>query len=88
MPIVSEKKGFLTEEEKTILLEIRQNTQSLIAELGEIELIKLQLEDRHNSAKGFLNELKNKEQEFTKSVFDKYGKVNINPETGEITSMD
>jgi hypothetical protein len=87
MPIVSEKK-FLTEEEKTILLEIRQNTQALIAELGEIELIKLQLEDRHDSAKTFLNELKTKEQEFTKSVFEKYGKVNVNPENGEITPMD
>ncbi len=88
MPIVSEKKSFLTEEEKKILSDISQNTQALIAELGEIELIKLQIEDRHNSAKSFLNELKNKEQEFTKSVFDKYGKVNINPETGEITLMN
>jgi hypothetical protein len=87
MPIVTEQK-FLTEEEKTILLEIRQNTQSLIAELGEIELIKLQLEDRHDSAKTFLNDLKTKEKEFSKSVFDKYGKVNLNPETGEITPMD
>jgi L-lactate utilization protein LutC len=87
MSIVTEQK-FLSEEEKTLLLEIRQNTQSLIAELGEIELIKLQLEDRHDSAKTFLNELKTKEQEFTKSVFDKYGKVNVNPETGEITPMN
>jgi hypothetical protein len=87
MPIVTEQK-FLTEEEKTILLEIRQNTQSLITELGEIELIKLQLEDRHDSAKTFLNDLKTKEKEFSKSVFDKYGKVNLNPETGEITPMD
>lgn len=87
MSIVTEQK-FLSEEEKTLLSEIRQNTQSLIAELGEIELIKLQLEGRHDSAKTFLNELKTKEQEFTKSVFDKYGKVNVNPETGEITPMD
>ena len=87
MPIVSEKK-FLEEEEKTVLLEIRQKTQALIAELGEIELIKLQLEDRHDSAKIFLNDLKTKEKEFTQSVFNKYGKVNIDPETGEITPMD
>jgi hypothetical protein len=53
-----------------------------------LERIKLQLEDRHDSAKTFLSELKTKEQEFTKSVFDKYGKVNVNPETGEITPMD
>jgi hypothetical protein len=87
MSIVSEKK-FLTGEEKTVLLEIRQKTQALITELGEIELIKLQLEERHDSAKIFLNELKTKEKEFTQSVFEKYGKVNIDPETGEITPMN
>jgi hypothetical protein len=87
MSIVSEKK-FLTEEEKTVLLEIRQKTQALITELGEIELIKLQLEERHGSAKTFLNELKTKEKEFTQSVFERYGKVNVDPETGEITPMN
>ena len=87
MPIVTEQK-FLTEEELTSLKEIQTKTQSLIAELGEIELIKLQLEERHNSAKVFLNELKNQEQSFTTSVIDKYGKVSVNPETGEIIPMD
>jgi hypothetical protein len=87
MSIVTEKK-LLTEEELSSLKEIQSNTQALIAELGEIELIKLQLENRHEAAKKFLEELGTREQEFTKSVFDKYGKVNINPETGEITSMN
>jgi hypothetical protein len=87
MSIVSEKK-FLTEEEKTMLKEIQKNTQSLISELGEIELIKLQLENRHETAKKFLNEVAEKEQDFTKSIFEKYGKSNIDPETGEITLVD
>lgn len=87
MSIVSEKK-FLTEEEKKILLEIRQKTQALIAELGEIELIKIQLEERHTNAKKFLTELGEKEKEFTQAVFEKYGKASINPETGEITSVE
>jgi hypothetical protein len=86
MPIVTEQK-FLTEEELTSLKEIQTKTQSLIAELGEIELIKLQLEERHNSAKVFLNELTTQEQSFTTSVIDKYGKVSVNPETGEIIPM-
>jgi len=84
MSIVSEKK-FLTEEELTILKEIQSNTRALIAELGEIELIKIQLEGRHSNAKNFLAELSSKEKEFTQSVLDTYGKVNLNPETGEIT---
>jgi hypothetical protein len=87
MSIVSEKK-FLTEEEKNTLKEIQTNTQALIAELGEIELIKIQLEERHANAKKFLTELGEKEKEFTQSVFDKYGKSSINPETGEITPVE
>jgi hypothetical protein len=87
MSIVSEKK-FLTEEEKNTLKEIQTNTQALIVELGEIELIKIQLEERSTNAKKFLAELGEKEKEFTQSVFDKYGKSSINPETGEITPVE
>ncbi len=53
MSIVTEQK-FLTEEELASLKEIQSNTQALIAELGEIELVKLQLESRHESAKKYL----------------------------------
>jgi hypothetical protein len=46
MSIVTEKK-FLTEEELQTLQKIQSQTKLLINELGEIELIKLQLENRH-----------------------------------------
>jgi hypothetical protein len=87
MSIVLEKQ-FISEEELSSLKKIQSNTQALIAELGEIELVKLQLENRHDAAKTFLSELRTNEQEFTKNIFDGYGKVNINPETGEITKLD
>ena len=87
MSIVSEKK-FLTEEEKSTLKDIQQKTQSLVLELGEIEMIKLQLEDRHENAKTFLKDLSIKESEFSTSLLDKYGKFTLNPETGEITQLD
>jgi len=87
MSIVSEKK-FLTEEELTTLKEIQSNTRALISELGEIELIKIQLENRYNTAKQFLDDLSIKEQEFTQSIFKTYGRVNITPEDGEITPLD
>ena len=87
MSIVSEKK-FLTEEEQVTLKEIQTNTRALIVELGEIELIKIQLEERHLNAKNFLADLGAKEKEFTQKVFETYGKVTINPETGEITPLD
>jgi hypothetical protein len=87
MSIVTEKK-FLTEEELQTLKTIQDQTQSLVLELGEIEMIKLQIESRHQNAKQFLSDLSKQEQDFTQSIFEKYGKANINPETGEITKLD
>ena len=86
MSIVSEKK-FLTEEEKNTLKEIQQKTQVLILELGEIEMVKLQIENRHQTAKAFLDNLALEEEEFNKSIVEKYGRSSINPETGEITAL-
>lgn len=77
----------LTQEELQTLKTIQDETQSLIMELGEIELVKLQLEDRKDNAKKFLGELSEREKVFTQSIFDKYGKVSINPTTGEINSL-
>jgi hypothetical protein len=87
MSIVTEKK-FLTTEELQTLKTIQNGTQTLILELGEIELLKIQLENRHQDAKTYLANLSNQEREFNKSLSETYGKVNINPETGEITKLD
>ena len=80
---VTEKK-FLTEEEKTTLKDLQSKTESLVVELGEISLIKIQVENRYEIAKSYLTEVSNQEKEFTKTLFDKYGKFNLDPETGEI----
>jgi len=87
MSIVTEKK-FLTEEEKQTLKQIQNNTQSLILELGEIEIIKIQLEERQQNARNFLKETTDLEKEFSQSLFEKYGKVSVNPETSEIIQVD
>jgi hypothetical protein len=86
MGIVSQKSS-LTEEEMQTLKSISGETQSLVMELGEIELIKIQLEERKNNIKNILISLGEKETQFTKSILDKYGKVSIDPTTGEITSI-
>jgi len=86
METVTENK-FLTEEELQTLKTIQTETQALIAELGEISLIRLQLDERHNQAKAFLDGLVKREQEFNQSIVDTYGRSNINPETGEITPL-
>lgn len=82
------KNQVLTEEELNNLKQIQNQTQALVMELGEIEMIKLQIEARYQNAKEFLAEVSNLERDFTKSVFEKYGKVNIDPKTGEITKLD
>ena len=87
MGIVTEKQ-FLTTEELKTLKTIQQSTQAIVLELGEIEMIKLQLENRREEDKGFLKELSLQEKEFTDSIFQKYGKSSLNPETGEITKID
>lgn len=87
MSIVSEKK-FLTEEELKTLREIQTRTRRLINELGEIELIKIQVENRRKNTEQFLTDLTSKEQEFTQSIFTTYGQVNVDPETGEITPVE
>jgi hypothetical protein len=84
METVTDKK-FLTDEEKALLTALQEKTQSLIVELGEVELAKIQLENRKEKAKEFLNDLANQEKEFTNNIFEKYGKCNIDPQTGEIT---
>jgi len=86
MSLVSEKK-FITEEEKNTLKEIQLKTQSLVIELGEIELVKLQLSKRYDSAKIFLDDLIKEEENFNQSIANNYGKITINPETGEITAL-
>ena len=84
---VTEQK-FLTEEEKTILKEIQTKSQSLVVELGEISMIKIQVGNRYEIAKSYLTEISNQEKEFTKTLFDKYGKFNLDPETGEIIKLN
>jgi hypothetical protein len=86
-PVTTEKK-FLTEEEFKTLQEIQEGTQSVILELGQIELVKIQIEQRHVIAREFLEELSNKEKDFTQLIFEKYGKSNVDPTSGEIINLD
>ena len=86
METVTENK-VLTQEELNTLKTIQEETQALIYELGEIELIKIQLEQRKQKAENFLADLNQKEQSFTSSIVEKYGKASIDPQTGEITPL-
>ncbi len=87
METVTEKK-FLEKEELEKLRLIQEKSKTVILELGEIEVIKFQLENRYQNAKDFLEDLTIEENEFTNSLTEKYGPININSENGEINSVD
>ena len=87
METVTEKK-FLEKEELEKLRLIQEKSKTVILELGEIEVIKFQLENRYQNAKDFLEDLSIEENQFTDSLNEKYGSVNINPENGEINNID
>jgi len=87
MGIVTEK-NVLTQEELQNLQEHLNQSQTLTLELGEIELIKINLETRYEAAKKLLIELTKKEQEINKAITDKYGKISLDYKTGEYTKID
>jgi len=51
-------------------------------------MIKIQIEKRYKQAKDFLSDVEKKEKEFTESIFKKYGKINLNPKSGDFTKLD
>lgn len=87
MSIVTEKQ-VLSKEELETLDQLQKGTQNLILELGEIELIKLQLEERHSSVKKAFQEVQKEERNFTQSLQEKYGMINLNPQTGEFVKLN
>ena len=87
METVTEKK-FIEKEELEKLNQIQTKTKQLVLELGEIEMIKISLDKRREQAETFLIDLTNEEKELTNSIFDKYGKVNLDPKSGELTQLD
>ena len=78
----------LTQEEQDTFISIQTQTSELIQELGEIELIKIQLENRTQSAKSKLTEISNLEQSNNKTLFEKYGNISISVENWEIIKID
>lgn len=87
MSIVTEK-NVLSKEELDILQSLQQDFQSIQFELGEIEIIKIQMEERYENIKKLLKETQTKEQSFTNSLKEKYGDISLNVETGEFSKID
>ena len=87
MSIITEKKS-ITTDELTTLRGIQEVTQTLVFTLGEIEIMRLQLNERHDEAKKQLLDLTNRENAFNELVSQKYGDIDLDPSTGEFTTSN
>jgi hypothetical protein len=77
----------ITAEELQTLKNLQDDNQRIRQEFGEIALAKLNLQDREENAKTFLKQLRSSEQEFGKSLSDKYGNGSLDISTGEFTPI-
>jgi hypothetical protein len=78
----------LTQEEIQQLQEIQQQNQSLALEFGNLELTKIQIENRYDELVEFHTQLKNKEQKIGKELSEKYGNGTIDLEKGEFIPVN
>jgi hypothetical protein len=82
------EKKFLTEEELKGLKDLNTATQDLIIKLGQNEY---QVQIFNDQKKELIKEfeiLKTTEITFSQNLQSKYGVINVNIETGEITSIN
>ena len=77
----------LTQEELKQIQEIQNKSQAIVQELGQIELLKLNLEGRREGALAFLEELKQEEKALAEALEAAYGKGSIDLEKGEFTPL-
>ena len=73
----------LTEEELNNLNIIKQRTNFILTEFGQIALIKLTIEEREAQAKEFLNKTKDMEKQVSLYLEQKYGKGSVDLDKGE-----
>ena len=78
----------LQQQELQQIKTIQENTQSVILELGQIELLKLELEDRVENAKAFLKQLREEEKTLAEFLESAYGKGSIDLEKGQFTAFE
>ena len=82
------EKKVLTQEEIDGLKGLKSKLFNLTTALGEIEITKLDLENRKKLIEQSLSDLFNEEKDLAKKLEEKYGKGNISLETGEFSSID
>jgi hypothetical protein len=83
-----ETKQKLDEKELETLKILQQNFQNVQFELGDIEIVKLQIQSRYGKVLEFFENLKKEEETFISSIKEKYGNISLNPENGEFEVIE
>ena len=78
----------LSQEQLQQITLIQQKNQSVVQELGEIEIAKLQLKKREQTAQQYLEDLLEEQQQVAQEIESVYGKGSVNIETGEFTALE
>ena len=73
----------LTQEELQSIANLQQRNNAVVAEFGQIEIARMNLETRRANAEAFLADLRQAEDDFGKELSDKYGTGTIDLGSGE-----
>jgi len=78
----------LDQQELQDLKQLSQDQDAFIFELGQVQYSRIRLDEEENALKQQINALRAREKEFADKIMTKYGKVNVDIETGEISSVN
>lgn len=78
----------LDQQEINELKFIKDVTDKAIVKLGEIQLQRVLLGYQEEKISAEVKEATNKRDELSAKLFEKYGKINVNLETGEYTLLE
>jgi len=77
-----------TPEELTELKSLQETLNTLSYQFGQLQISKIKLKDQEDYLKNQLSSLSKKEEEIAKTLTNKYGKGNLDLETGEFIPID
>ena len=80
-------KKFTSDEIKE-LQELQNKLNTLSFQFGQLQISKIKLQEQENYLKSQLGSLSKKEIDIAKKLTDKYGKGNLDLETGEFIPVD
>jgi hypothetical protein len=77
----------VTTEQLEAIKEIATVRENLIHDLGRNQFNQIKLKNEKAEIENYLNELDQRDAELYEQISSEYGKVSVNLETGEITSV-